>query len=122
MKVSKEFKDEYKQEEAEITYVLRRCITWFVSIVVILGIVFGGINIAERYVKKNADREIFKQSVTYNEGMLDDLAKYKFEYDTAEDDIAKEAIKTVVRSRFANYDRSRIENIELRRFLEECGR
>ena len=69
----------------------------------------------------DADREIFKGTVTYNEGMLDDLAKYKYEYDGAEDDIEKEAIASLVRSRFANYDKRRIEHDDLIDFLEECG-
>lgn len=69
----------------------------------------------------NADREIFKNTVTYNEGVLDDLAKYKFQYDTAEDDVERAAIADLVRSRFANFDKSKIENKDLKEFLEDCG-
>lgn len=69
----------------------------------------------------DADREIFKGTVTYNEGVLDDLAKYKYEYDQAEDAVEKEAIASLVRSRFANFDKDRIENDDLIDFLEECG-
>lgn len=76
-------------------------------------------NFGTRYA--NADREIFKNTVTYNEGVIDDLAKYKFQYDTAEDDIERAAIADLVRSRFANFDKSKIENEELREFLEDCG-
>ena len=68
----------------------------------------------------NADREVFKQSVTYNEGMLDDIAKYHYEY-TQADEVGKKAIASLVRSRFANFDKSKIENIDLIKFLEECG-
>lgn len=69
----------------------------------------------------NADREIFKNTVTYNESVLDDLAKYKFQYDTAEDDVERAAIADLVRSRFANFDKSKIENKDLKEFLEDCG-
>lgn len=68
----------------------------------------------------NAEREVFKQSVTYNEGMLDDLAKYQYEY-MQSDETEKKAIASLVRSRFANFDKSKIENIDLLRFLEDCG-
>ena len=53
--------------------------------------------------------------------MLDDLAKYKYEYDTAEDDVERSAIASLVRNRFANFDQSRVENRELIEFLKECG-
>lgn len=74
---------------------------------------------AVRYT--NADRQAFKNTATYNEGMLDDLAKYKYEYDTSNDDVERAAIADLVRSRFANFDKSKIENYELVKFLEDCG-
>lgn len=75
-------------------------------------------NLKSRYT--DADRQVFKQSVTYNEGVLDDLAKYKYEY-TQADEVEKKAIASLVRSRFANFDKNKIENRELVDFLEVCG-
>ena len=71
--------------------------------------------------QKDAEREAYKATMTYNEGMLDDLAKYKFQYDSAEDDVERAAIAELVRNRFANFDKSRIENQDLIKFLEDCG-
>ena len=67
----------------------------------------------KRY-KVNQDRVTFKQSATYNEGVLDDLAKYRYEMIKATDDIEKSAIADLVNSRFANYDESKIENKDLK--------
>lgn len=67
-----------------------------------------------------ADREIFKESTTYNEGMIDDLAKYRFEFNLAEDEIERKAIAELVTSRFANFDDSKIKDNELREFLNNC--
>lgn len=69
---------------------------------------------------KDAQREAFKATSTYNEGMLDDLAKYQYEFNTAEDDVERSAIAQLVVSRFANFDESRIENDDLKQFLEDC--
>lgn len=86
-------------------------------------LVFFAPNIYQHFGTRyaDADREIFKSTATYNEGMLDDLAKYKYEYDTAEDDVERSAIASLVRNRFANFDQSKIENKELNNFLKECG-
>lgn len=67
-----------------------------------------------------ADRAIFKESTTYNEGMIDDLAKYRFEFNLAEDDIERKAIAELVASRFANFDDSKIKDNELKEFLNNC--
>lgn len=89
----------------------------------IAALIFFGPDIHQFFGTRyaDADREIFKGTVTYNEGMLDDLAEYKYEYDKAADEVEKAAIASLVRSRFANFDQSRIENRDLLKFLEECG-
>lgn len=71
--------------------------------------------------QKDAERETYKATIIYNEGMLDDLAKYKYEYDSSDDEVERTAIASLVRSRFANFDKSRIDNYSLIQFLEECG-
>lgn len=88
--------------------------------VLVLSAVGAAGNFAYSYWKTNADRIIFKQSVTYNEGVLDDLAKYHFQMETAEDDVKKTAIAQLVNNRFANFDESKIESYDLRKFLEDC--
>lgn len=121
MKVDKDFKNEFDQDFANTSYSIRKILGKIVMWILVLAVIGGLFGFGARYFGVNADREIFKQSVTYNEGMLDDLAKYKFEYDTAKDDIERAAIASLVRERFANFDKSKIENRDLRLFLEECG-
>lgn len=121
MKVDKDFKHEFDQDFADASYGLRKILGKIVMWVLILSIIGGIFGAGFRYFRVNADREIFKQSITYNEGMLDDLAKYKYEYDTADSDNARDGIAALVRQRFANFDKSKIENRDLRLFLEDCG-
>lgn len=121
MKVNKEFKHQFDEDYSNGSYAARRIIIKCILWIVIISVIFGLFGLGWKYFKTNADREIFKQSVTYNEGVLDDLAKYKFEYDKAEDDIEREAIASLVRGRFANYDIRKIENRDLVHFLKECG-
>lgn len=101
-------------------YVARKVLVRIVAVVLVLSAVGAACNFAYSYWKTNADRVIFKQSVTYNEGMLDDLAKYRFQMETAEDDVEKAAIAQIVNNRFANFDENKIESYDLRKFLEDC--
>lgn len=119
--MDKETKRQIDQEFSEGWYVTKKILGKCLIVLVSAGVVLGGIGIAGRFIGTNANRAIFKQSITYNEGILDDLAKYKYEYDSAEDDVEKNAIASLVRNRFANYDKSKIENRELVEFLRECG-
>lgn len=121
MKIDKDFKHEVDTEVSEGWYVAKKILAKGAIVVVIATVFFGGISFASKMAATNADRVIFKQSVTYNEGMLDDLAKYQYEYNSADDDVEKNAIATLVRNRFANFDKSKIENYDLLKFLEECG-
>ena len=66
----------------------------------------------------NVEHEIFKENKAHVEGMIDDLAKYKYEYVTADDDTEKEAIANLIRSRFANFDIKEIEDADLYVFLK----
>ncbi len=89
-----------------------------IGIVIIVVVLLGGFGLKMWDV--NTDRVVFKQSATYNEGVLDDLAKYKYEMQTTEDETGKKAICELVNSRFANYDESKIENDDLKYFLRDC--
>lgn len=96
------------------------------AIALLAGLIFGGGYLGLHYkqvfgvANKDVDRQIFKQSATYNEGVLDDLAKYKLEMIKAEDDVEKAAIAEMVNSRFANYDEDKIESDDLQDFLSDC--
>lgn len=91
-----------------------------VGIVVACVIGLAGVGFGLRLWNVNADRMVFKQSVVYNEGIIDDLAKYKFEMQSADEESEKKAICELVNSRFANFDESKIENDDLKQFLNNC--
>jgi hypothetical protein len=65
---------------------------------------------------QNVERETFKNTKSYSEGMVKQLAKYYSEYSKA-DNVEKQVITTVIKSDFANFDESKIESTKLRNFL-----
>ncbi|HCF37891.1 MAG TPA: hypothetical protein DER56_02275 [Thermosipho africanus] len=89
-----------------------------IGVAVVAVVLLGGFGLKMWDV--STDRVVFKNSATYNEGVLDDLAQYKYEMQTTEDEIEKKAICELVNSRFANYDESKIENDSLKYFLIDC--
>lgn len=120
VKVDSDFRKEFDQEYANVNYATKSIIKKILIVVIVLSIIGAIGGVGYRYWRVNTDRMIFKQSVTYNEGMLDDLAKYKLEMVKAEDDIEKAAIAELVNSRYANFDASKIENTDLKKFLSDC--
>lgn len=120
MKVDKDFKNEFDGEYANFCYVTRKIGTKIIIWAVVICTVGALGGFGYKYIKTNADREIFKQSVTYNEGKLDDLAKYRLEMSQTDDSIEQAAIQEYVNSVFANFDESKIENNDLRDFLKDC--
>lgn len=67
--------------------------------------------------KEDIRREIFENTQSYVHGKIQDLAKYKLEYDSATNDNSKEAIRQIILSRFAEFDDSKIKAAGLRQFL-----
>lgn len=105
-------------------YTTRKIILKFVipilALSLLISVVSGGLGIFQRYVDVAVDHEIFKESTVYNEGVVDDLAKYKLEMIRTDDSIEKIAIAEMVVQRFANYDESKIETEDLKQFLQDC--
>ncbi len=119
MRLDKKFKQEVKMEVRKRSYiankVIRKILVW-ILVLTVLAVASVGFKTWSVYT----DRIIFKQSITYNEGVLDDLAKYRFEMIQAKDEIEKKAIAELVVQRFANYDESKIETRDLKQFLKDC--
>lgn len=96
-----------------------------IIIIVSLGLVFGigwtGVHYTNTVEKAqiNADREVFKDSKPFIEGMTSDLAKYKFELETEKDNTAKKAIINLIISKYGNFDTNKIEDVTLRNFLND---
>ena len=91
-----------------------------IIILLAIGILSTECNLAfyKRYAPKfqNVEREVFEQTKSYNEAKVQDLAKYKLEYEMNNDPNAKQALKMVIIQRFADYQSERLPG-ELGSFL-----
>lgn len=120
MKLDKEFKNETNQDFKEIDYVGKKIFIRGLIIVltlVILGSIGG---VAYKKWRVNQDRQIFKQSVIYNESASNYLAKSYQEYNEAESDTEKKAIMNYVIIRYPNLDVEKIDNGTLKQFYSKC--
>ena len=68
--------------------------------------------------KENVRREVFEATRSYNQAKVQELAKYKLEYEMAKDEESKTALSNVVMFRFADYDSSKLP-YGLKVFLKE---
>lgn len=68
----------------------------------------------------NSETDQFHATQAYVDGMVQDLSKYQLEYEQSKDTTAKNAIVSHIDDEFANFDENRIQNSNLRAFLEEC--
>lgn len=97
----------------------------FVAVVaLILGLSFGGRYVGQEFDRffnpreENIRREVFEQTKSYNEAKEQELIKYKFEYETG-DDQTKKAIASAVRHAFADYNDEELDP-ELQNFVRKC--
>lgn len=71
--------------------------------------------------KEDARREVFEETKSYNQGKIQDLAKYYQEYQSASTEEDRAAIKSYIQMQFADFD---IENLStqptLSTFLTTC--
>jgi hypothetical protein len=67
--------------------------------------------------RENIRREIFENTQSYVHGKIQDLAKYKDEYDSLTDPGDQEALRQIIILRFAEFDESKIRAANLRNFL-----
>lgn len=92
-------------------------------LIVIITASFGGIDLGYTSffgVKKaNAERQVYKESKTYIEGMASDLAKYRMELQTEKDKTAKKAIVDLIVSKYADFDSSKLSDTGLQQFLKD---
>jgi len=66
------------------------------------------------------ERQIFQETRSYNQGMTQQLSRYRLEYMRATSNDERDAIASTVRVMFSEYDDSELDP-ELRSFLRECG-
>ena len=65
----------------------------------------------------NIDRQVYEHTQSYVHGKVQDLAKYKAEYDATEDNTERQAIQTIINQQFAQLDSSKVVDTNLRNFL-----
>ncbi len=100
----------------------------FAAVVVVFSLMFGltwlGIEWRGFFGPKRAavEREIFYETRSYNEGMIQQLSRFRLQYIQADSDVEKAAIASTVRTMFAEYNTETLPNPELRTFLQEINR
>jgi len=91
----------------------------FVGLIAVLFILeLVGLGFFKFFEPKREDirREIFENTKSYVHGKIQELAKYKHEYDAADAE-GKQAIEALIRSQFAEFDEQKIDALSLRTFL-----
>jgi hypothetical protein len=94
------------------------------GLAVLLIVWFGGTALGFWHYKfwapkfEDARRDVFENTRSYNQGKLQELSKYAYEYKTTNDPEAKSAIAFTIRHKFADYDDQNLSP-ELRAFLHE---
>ena len=94
-----------------------------IGCVVMFSLTFGltwiGIEWRGFFGSKQAavERKIFKETRSYNEGMIQQLSRYRLQYIRSKDEVERQAILSTVRTMFAEYDAGTLPNVELRNFL-----
>ena len=66
--------------------------------------------------QENIKRQVFEETQSYVHGKVQDLAKYKLEYEQSTGD-EQEAIRQIIIFRFAEFDETKIKSTNLRNFL-----
>lgn len=98
----------------------------FYALLAIIGVIVlafalevGGLK-WERYFApqhENVKREVFENTQSYVHGKSQDLAKYYEEYSKADDPQKKEAIASIIKMNFADFDVTTLRSEQLKGFL-----
>ena len=117
-------KNEFNNDLKNTDYVTRKIGIRILVIIVLLTIVggAGGVIYTKTIGKaqKNAEREVFKESVAYTEQATSFLAKSYKEYNDAETKADKKTIMEYVIMRYPNLDTDSIDNDKLKQFYIKC--
>lgn len=120
----RDFKENFDREFNNGTYAARKtgiAVLLAVVIIIVLGGVIGvGYTLTIGKAQKNAEREVFKDSVAYTEQAASFLAKSYKEYNDAESDEDKDAVMEYVIMRYPNIDTDSIDNDTLKQFYLKC--
>ena len=123
-KLDKQFKEEFDDELRKGTYACRKIGVRILAAILITILLCGTGYVGYTYTigkwQKNAEREVFKDSVAYTEQAASFLAKSYREYDDAETDSEKKTIMEYVIMRYPNLDMDSIDNAALKQFYMKC--
>jgi hypothetical protein len=91
-----------------------------VVIIITFALELGGLKWRMFFGPKHAaiEREVFKETRSYNEAKLQDLTRYRLQYLRAETEVEKNAIASTIRHQFAEYDENKLP-LELAEFVKE---
>lgn len=67
---------------------------------------------------ENIKRDVFKETRSYNEGKIQDLARYRLQYQLSNDPEEKAALKSTIKHMFADYQADDMPD-QLKQFLTE---
>lgn len=123
-KLDRDFKNEVDSEFREGDYIARksgfRVLVVVLLVVIIAGIGGVGYTLTIGKWQKNAEREVFKDTVTYTEAAAQFLADSYKEYQEADEDVERTAVMEYVIMRYPNLDTNSIDNKTLRQFYNQC--
>ena len=118
--MNKETRKEINEEFSIFDYVSRKIMMRAFVVIVIFGVLFGVGGMQYKKYKTEKERDIFKQSTSYNESAASFIADAYVQYNDAESEEDQLAIMKYVRMRYPNLNASHIENATLRQFYNKC--
>ena len=87
-----------------------------IAVIFVIGLFGLGWNKFFLPKQENIRRDVFEETQSYVHGKIQDLAKYKLEYDNASTE-EQDALRFIIVNRFAEFDETKIKAAGLRNFL-----
>ena len=111
---------EINEEFSILDYISHKIMVRAIIVIVIFSVLFGVGGMQYKKYKTEKERDIFKQSTSYNESAASFIADAYVQYNDAESEEDQLAIMKYVRMRYPNLNASHIENATLRQFYNKC--
>ena len=118
--MNKKTAKEINEEFSILDYISHKIMVRVIFVFVIFGVLFGFGAMQYKKYKTEKERDIFKQSTSYNESAASFIADAYVQYNDAESEEDQLAIMKYVRMRYPNLNTSHIENATLRQFYNKC--
>lgn len=88
-----------------------------IVLVFVLGAVGLGYKMMFKPAHENVNRHVFENTQSYVHGKIQDLAKYKREYDGLTNPNDRAALRAFINQQFAQFDSNKVQDPNLRNFL-----